>query len=81
MSSVSDQKLEEVLKWKLEAIHRKIESHLASQDAKQQQLSKHVQSLERDCHQEYAQLKQLVVSMTSDVLEQVANDVLPQAEF
>jgi outer membrane murein-binding lipoprotein Lpp len=74
-------KIEEVIKWKLEAQTRKLVSSVDQVESKNQQLSKHIQEVGEECRREFSNLKNLVIQSTTEVLEQVSSEIIPQAEY
>ena len=57
----AENKIEEIVKWKLEATSRKLNDRLQSCEARQHQLSTHMNSVAEECHSEFLQIKDLVV--------------------
>ena len=84
MVGISDkklaQKVEDVLKWKLEASNRKLNDRVASLEEKQHQQRRMVEVVTNECHDEFQLIKSQILDITTDVLTQVQEQLLPQVQ-
>lgn len=76
--SIADEaKIEEVIKWKLEAHQRKLTDRIQQAESKQQTLQRNIDSLQEEYNGDFLALKSLLPKVTSDVLSQVQTSILP----
>lgn len=62
-------KIEEIIKWKLEAQTRKLVTSVENVEARNHQLTKHLQEVGEECRREFNNVKDLVIKSTTEVLE------------
>lgn len=71
ISNLQDERIDELIKWKIEAYQRKLTDRLQQSEAKQHQIQSHLKDITDETHREFLTIKDLVVRLTTDVLEQV----------
>ena len=71
------QKIEEALKWKLEASNRKLVDRVAYLEERTAQSKKLIEIITNECHTEFQDIKNQIVEVTTDVLSSVQDELLP----
>jgi hypothetical protein len=65
------QKIEEQLKWKMEAHNRKITDRVQTLEERQMQTKKMLDIVTNECHEEFQLIKTQMIEVTTDILHQV----------
>jgi uncharacterized protein YfcZ (UPF0381/DUF406 family) len=74
-------KIDEVLRWKLEAATEKLLDRVVQSEAKQNSFARHLANLADETQSELSQIKSTIVTVAGDILENVQTQILPQAEM
>lgn len=77
VSADAENKIEDLVKWRIEAYTRKINERLQENESKTSFVQKHLNLITDECHSEFQSLKSMIIQVTGEVLEQVQTSILP----